>query len=301
MTRANEEKTLWRLFVDAFDSRPAGDSPHVVADEDLLARWSMGRLDRVEHDAIIAHLAGCPDCREVVGLMIQNGALTLPEVEGPVPEAVGVASHPPAPSRRFPAWVLVLAATVLVAVCLPLFWPSGEVRLDAPLALTEFGFELDGYSYGMPVRIMPEDSLALWESRMAAQPQDVRLRLEYGRSLLEHDNADGAIAQFDKALDRQRDNTDALVGKGVGLYQKAYNEGNQESETAIQLYRQALQCFRLAVQREPGDFSAHLNAAIVLDRLGEPALSREHWDRACELAPDDATKSKIDRHRKALP
>lgn len=286
MTRTDEERRLLRLFAEAFDSEKAADSPHVVDDEDLLARWSMGVLDPDEHEAMIAHLADCPECRDVVGLMVKNGALVLPEVPEPVVEP------PPPTPTHFPWFVLALAAAVLVAVGLPLLWPSGDTRLGTSLALKEFGFELDGGSYGMDLKTLPGGLRDEWKAKIAARPQDVKLRLEYGRLLLEHNLASDAFAQFDEACKLQPGNTDALLGKGVALYEQAYNEDSRE------LYQQAGDLFEEAVRGNSDDFSAQVNAAIVLDRLGEAERATEHWNRASELAPDDETRRKIDQHRK---
>lgn len=287
MTRTEAEKRLLRLFVEALDQPQDVAPPHVVDDEDLLARWSLGVLDPDEHQALLQHLADCPDCRHVVGLMVRNGALVLPEV--PEPEV-----EPPPRSGRHPWLVaaLALAALVLVAISLPLVRPAGETRLGASLALRHFDFEYDGGSYGMAVKMLPESERDQWQAKIEARPADVKLQLEYGRLLLEHNLADEAFEQFHAAGKLEPGNTDALVGQGVARYEQAYNEDNRE------LYQQASDLFEEAIRESPDDFSARVNAAIVLDLLGQHERATQHWNRASALAPDDVTRQDIDKHRR---
>jgi hypothetical protein len=80
MSDSRMDQTLLRLFREAFDEQEIPDDGHFVEDYHLLSRWSAGLLEPGEHERIIEHLAACPECREVVGVMLDTGALDLPEV-----------------------------------------------------------------------------------------------------------------------------------------------------------------------------------------------------------------------------
>ena len=296
MNTPDVKDTLVRLLREAFDAQPVPVGPHVVDDEDLLARWSMGELDAAEHEEIISHLADCPECREIVPLMVENGALVLPNASVPVPESP--TARPPLAERRPTAvgqslsakivkfGALAIAASLLVAVFL--FWPR-ETRLGQSLALTEFDFELDGGSYGMSLRVLPDETRQQWDAKIAERPLEVRLRLEYGRLLLEHNHADDAITHFDEALKLEPNNADAHIGKGAALYEKAYNENSNNFEPALEQ-------FRLALAQRPDDVSAQVNAAICLERLGRSGEAAKHFQEAYRLTDDSEMRDRIRTH-----
>jgi hypothetical protein len=196
----------------------------VVDDEDLLARWSMGLLDAAEHEAIIHHLAECPECRELVALMVRNGALVLPEVEEPEPEPAPAPATSAGRSGRQSLVLLALAAAVLIAVGLPLLWPTADTRLGRSLALTEFDFELDGGSYARTRFYHARGSGYQWEARVEGGPTISSCGWSTPCLLLEYHHTDDAIEQFRRSSSGNQDNTDALVGIGVALYEQAYKQ-----------------------------------------------------------------------------
>jgi ferric-dicitrate binding protein FerR (iron transport regulator) len=83
----------------------SSQSQHV--DPETLAAFAEGRLDAAKRDAVVAHIDHCDDC-------LNDVALVMPEA--------GAESE----RRRFarPGWLLALAATLVLAVALPVLWRS---------------------------------------------------------------------------------------------------------------------------------------------------------------------------------
>lgn len=118
-----------------------------------------------------------------------------------------------------------------------------------------------------------EEKLADLERRLAENPQDAGLRVEFGVALLEGGYYQDARVILEQAVEMDPENLEALrsLGKAQLL--------TQQSEPAI---RTLLHVLQLA----PDDWEAHANLVKLLsDR--DPAAALRHALRACELKADE--------------
>ena len=74
----------------------------------------------------------------------------------------------------------------------------------------------------------------LFDEAVAVAPDDIELRLDYGKALLEQDNADRAKIQAQKAVELQPQNSNAEYLLGRAFYEQAdYKAASHHLENAI--------------------------------------------------------------------
>lgn len=160
MTRPESQDLLRALLAEVDSDRPLPEGPHVADDDDLLARWSAGYLDKEESERVVRHLAACRECSLLVAHMIQVDALAPPlPADEPAKESIptvaaqmGVAV-PPATvqgphnsgattkgqgtsfgGRSMWFALLAAAATVVLAV---LYFGQASRSIDGQIALAD--------------------------------------------------------------------------------------------------------------------------------------------------------------------
>lgn len=147
--------------------------------------------------------------------------------------------------------------------------------------LTAYEYRLNGTS--MKKGIEEEKELpaeAILRAALERYPDDVTLQINLGQLLLEAGKTAEAINVFSQAVRLASKDLDARIGLGIG-YVKARQREN------------ALREFQVATELDPECFSAHLNAAVVLEMLNRGPEAEVYWTRALELAPDDQWRMKI--------
>ena len=280
MNRSDAKRTILQMFRKSLMVQSDVPGPHVVDNEPLLARWSQGSLGPAERETLVSHLAACAECREVVERMLEAGALELPEVAVEEPVTLDRRSL-----WRSPAvWVLAAAAAVLLMIMPRWFFPDRTTELAMSLSLQDFGYALDGRSYGKTDLPVPSAERAhrlreLTEA-LADRPQDGKLLLEYGCLLLQEGRAADARRPFEAAVVLEPRNVYALTGLGVTLYE-------------LRQYQEARQAFQQAASLDPQRLVTQLNAAICLERLGLHDLAVPYWKRAYQLANQPTLRAGI--------
>lgn len=110
-------------------------------DLEALAAWVDGRLDAAARAGVLAHVASCPACAEVVADVVA----TLGELEDGAsnPAALAPAAatpHPGGRRRLLPrAWVAGIAATAAVALGLAAWWAGRVVSSPAEAIVAALG------------------------------------------------------------------------------------------------------------------------------------------------------------------
>jgi len=118
-----------------------------------------------------------------------------------------------------------------------------------------------------------DQQIAAVQEQTTTRPDDVALRLELGRKLLEHGRLGPAQEQFERAVSLDGHNAAAWRGLGEVLALK------QQDERAIAAFERVLTL-------DPDDWEAHANLWQLLAQR-DPAAAREHARRAYELQPND--------------
>ena len=146
--------------------------------------------------------------------------------------------------------------------------------------LTDYGYTLDGFTYkSMPVIDGNTKSIdQQYVQAVAAHPNDVNLRLNYGQFLLKQSALNRSVlpharAQFLAVLADDENNCLARIGLGLLEYER-------------KKYQKALDQFEMVLEVEPDNLAAQVNAAMCLDRLQRKAEAQPHWRRAAELTDD---------------
>ncbi len=116
MSHATSEQLLARLLaLEGVTPSNATSTPH--PDEEVLAQFVEGELEATQRDQLIAHLADCDACRELVSLVLQGDDRRAPhEAQSP---AVSIR---PRHQQRM-VWAAV-AATLLFSMLGTLAWRS---------------------------------------------------------------------------------------------------------------------------------------------------------------------------------
>ncbi len=107
------------------------------------------------------------------------------------------------------------------------------------------------------------------------RPDDLDLYyLKKGLEAAAKGRLDDAIAQLNKALERNPGNVQALYNLGVARMQKGESE-------------KALQCFMAVVEADPANIGARNNAAVVMVRLGNFSGATTQLGEVLRIQPDD--------------
>ncbi|MGO9898010.1 MAG: pyridoxal-dependent decarboxylase, partial [Bryobacteraceae bacterium] len=129
-----------------------------------------------------------------------------------------------------------------------------------------------GVTTEWPPRLAREAALRDLETRLAAEPEAVELRLERARLLTELGRTLDARNAYLEVLARAPSDRLALNNLGTLLHSTGYRTAARTAYTE-------------AAARHPGDAMSHVNLANVLFESGEPGPAREHYEAALRCAP----------------
>lgn len=122
------------------------------------------------------------------------------------------------------------------------------------------------------------------EADVREQLEDVLMAAEaslQGDAALEVNDLEGAIAQYQIAVDADPDNTVYLAKLG-DAYRKQGDDG------ALEAYTQAADIYRSLIEQDQSEPSYHFRLAIVYAAQGQDADALTSYDTAISLAPDVA-------------
>lgn len=295
------KEAVFQLFRQVANERAdAPRSPHVLDNEDLLARWEQNLLTAEEHEQALAHLAECAPCRGELADMIRGGFLELPEPRQD-------ASFPgPAPSTwQKVRWVafFTLAASLFVGVGL-LLWP-GEREDGYTIALAALERGDNATALAQLEKVLDENAdptivAKARETLERAGYQLAKARLNEGdfvgvRSIedrltsrgVRSSRIDNLVLQADAG--EPAEYTLALSGSltrlGYGMDGTVkIKSPPAASEKALALEGQ----LRTLVDRDPNQENARLNLGFLLLKRGDLANARAQFEAAATRDNDDA-------------
>ncbi|MGA2115590.1 MAG: pyridoxal-dependent decarboxylase [Bryobacteraceae bacterium] len=129
-----------------------------------------------------------------------------------------------------------------------------------------------GAATDWPPRLAREAALLALETRIAAEPEAVVLRLDRARLLTELGRTLEARNAYLEILGRVPSDRRALNNLGTLLHSTGYRTA-------------ARTAYAEAAARHPDDAMSHVNLANVLFENGEPGPAREHYEAALRCAP----------------
>jgi tetratricopeptide (TPR) repeat protein len=103
---------------------------------------------------------------------------------------------------------------------------------------------------------------------------------------------------YEDAIDNLLDVINSSPGDDITLENAYFNLG--VAYLRIKKYRQALESFESAIQIEPWDMAAYVNAAILSEELGEKAKAIKFWQKYDRLLPINKRKNEIKERLKKL-
>ncbi|MCL2348003.1 MAG: hypothetical protein FWC50_07035 [Planctomycetaceae bacterium] len=261
-------------------SQPIDDAkPHPAEDVDLIEAWSLGELEKSQVDGILDHLADCAYCRRSIAAMCHDDLLTFAPAE--TGEKISLPTQVASPaSSRHPHRLFIAAAAILVisVIGVWMFRSQGTdvARSDLVLKqnrLTDYGYDLRGMLSG----IKGGDESDIQKERrfrdqMAQNPDDVKLRFEFGQWLLAEYRLSDAIAKFEE-VEKVVPNS-AAVQNALGMAWFMKETGRAEAPKVARGY------FLKASQLAPADKGINLNLAICLTVLGDDTGAKKYFEKA---------------------
>ena len=103
---------------------------------------------------------------------------------------------------------------------------------------------------------------------------------------------------YEDAIDNLTDVINSSPGDDITLENAYYNLG--VAYLRIKKYSKALESFESAIQIEPWDMAAYVNAAILSEELGEKAKAIKYWQKYDRLLPVNRRKNEIKERLKKL-
>ncbi len=119
-----------------------------------------------------------------------------------------------------------------------------------------------------------EGALADFDRALELDPDDPESRTSRGSTLLALKDLDGALAEFDRALELDPSSIQAVGGRGTALLRRGDFEG-------------ALDALDEALALDPRRFECWVNRGVIRARLGELEGARLDFVRAVQLEPLD--------------
>lgn len=320
-----------------FDVHRGGLTANTPCPSDLeLARFVEGTLPPDLRARMVAHLAECDDCREVVATVVaaQEGedgpaGVTAPEPEPPASAAPEHASSEPAPpSSRLGAaitWAGGLAAAALLVFAVrgistnqepPVVAADAAVWSDVAQAVgpaRAIEARLSGLSTHVPLGAPTRSAAA--DSGFAAQALAARLTeraagptaTDVERRAVRHaaavaallaGRADDAVAQLEAAL---ADTTAAASERADLLADLAAALGTRADTTTRAHWAAALTAADQALALDGRHEAARFNRALALERLGRGEAALAAWrDIADDAATASGWRDEAARHARAL-
>ncbi|MFA5865998.1 MAG: tetratricopeptide repeat protein [Phycisphaerae bacterium] len=291
--KKNDE--LIQFLAGEFDRSRPNDTGLECPDENLWARLADGLIAGGEREELIRHIAHCPECRRRTSQIlneIDEGALShLPATTLIAPESWLI---------RFRPWVLALAASIVLAVGVSLFYTlnrsgpadygvSTRGMLLAQADLSELGIEPGrgiARAEGVPTMEQAAYRQALTKLKpyldQSSPPSDA-LALAT-RAALSARFINDAIGYAEKWTQVAPADSGAWNSLGLARFQKNH-------------FAEALQAFQKAIELDPNMASFYLNAALAADQADQPTKAGRYLTRFIQLA---SNHPEIDKAKKWL-
>ncbi|MCA9005525.1 MAG: tetratricopeptide repeat protein [Planctomycetaceae bacterium] len=191
---ANFNQENWRKILVSARLQDVVGGPHLVDDDRLLNRWSMGALTKEEEEFLQSHLAQCAECRAIILNLLETGSLTLPGVEEsslPRQSTMPAQSSPWQRNRIFSLAMLIPLAAVMVLGGLIYLWTN-----TAPSNVSLIVSLEKQYQQG-DVQTVFEQSRSLLEQRQNVQPEErtklLKLMQDSGNTLANQAFSEGNL------------------------------------------------------------------------------------------------------------
>jgi len=125
----------------------------------------------------------------------------------------------------------------------------------------------------------PAEQIVAMRAWAAAHPDDVEARVELGRLLLAEGQADAAVFELERALDRDVRHVQAHLLLALALQQRPRPDPVR-----------ALALLQRAVSLAPGEAEARLHLAQLYQEMGRHSEAKEQFTEALERSDDQATQ-----------
>ena len=166
---------------------------------------------------------------------------------------------------------------------------------------TTFAKNLADFYYAGQGRI--EEALQIYVDILAKSPEDVETLLMTGRICDSLQRFDDARVFYERVLEIEPWNQDAgallekssrassapatpVIDPDPAICKKAQALASQGQ------YQEAAEVLEALIRSEPDDALAHNDLGVLYLQTGQPEKSQRHYERACELAPENTTFKK---------
>jgi protein O-mannosyl-transferase len=123
------------------------------------------------------------------------------------------------------------------------------------------------------------DAETLWRTTLARNPGCWMAYENLGGVFMRANRADLAVPQFQRALDINSEDTEAMNELGVAVMQQGQTE-------------QALALFARALEIAPNKAETHINLGVALLQKGQPEKAANHFQHAAQIEPRNAQARK---------
>lgn len=270
------KQMYWHELPHLYD----GTQEHPVDDVALLEAWELGDITNEELRDLNAHLDQCYYCSREVAAMIKNDTLTLQNC------SFSATSPKPWFSRwQARAWLIVAAAMVMGIVCFHMLNPprGPEIARNIDLvmewnSLKDYGYDERGWADGAKGAGDEADQQAeqRFLDQIAQNPEDFKLRFEFGQWLLAEHRMSDAIEQFEIVEMSVPDSAVVFNALGMAWFMK---ETRHRGDLPIT----AKDYFLKAAQLAPTDRNILWNLGVCFAVLGDEASAQEYFEKAGDL------------------
>ena len=290
------------------DSYPGGFSATCI-EADTIAAFVDGTIEQAGRARVLAHLAGCADCSELVAevMATQNELRGIPAPLAPAaPRGDDERRGKVLPMRR--RGLALAGGFAAIAATLLLFVLNRGSELDA--LVTVVGSErltlarpTGGFHYGTlrsPVRGSADGRNYALEAEVARlreraertnRPRDLHAS---GVAALASGDTAGAIASLERAAGLAPEDAEIAADLGAALLSRFVERGEPADSAA------ALASIDRALALSPSLAEAWFNKALLFERVSRPDDALNAWTKYLELADDRAWRDEATRSRDAL-
>jgi len=282
-------------------------SEHACVDAETIAAFVDGTIDPAERTRVVAHLATCEDCTDLVG-EVEHTSAALRGVE---PVLAGTTDQPRGKVLRFRrgglaavGGLVAIAASMLLllnrgSALDPLVAAVGNKRLI--VARPTGGFHHGPLS--SPVRGSTDTTdyqLLAVVARLQERARQTNAAVDLhaaGVAQLVAGDTTNAIGSLQSSVRLMPDDATFTADLGAAYLTRFVERGDQNDAAA------ALDAFDKALARSPSLAEAWFNKALVLERMNRAADAVTAWNRYLELSDDrgwrdEAIRSRDDLQRK---
>lgn len=318
MSDASSQELLSRLLQDAYAGQPVPEGPHVMEDDDLLARWSQDVLSSEERSRIIDHLAVCPECRDDLTAMVNTGVLQLPNPDESEQRRSGCESETGKEervqsSRSASSWLrqprIWLGAALAAAACLLIYfgffrpgeetpadrlakaeeqWQAGNAEASYKLSLALWQDELSGTVRDKTRGLLANSSYQVAREALRRRQYD-RVR-EIGEEISGSIGPQPRIERLTLQAERKIPWEYTLAMADAALlthHNYDLNGMPQPTKAALPVFTEADQAererFRSAIEHYPEDAGLRVNFAALLLEQGKYRDAKSQFEKAVEL------------------